>query len=394
MASFFELLQQTSRIIAWPDRSTRRAFLFWGTLGGLSLGAGWGLAATGIPAAWFLGPMAVAGVMACMSTENVSLPGQAALVSQAIIGSVMSAALTPEALAVLLRSWLAILLVLVGLLFLTVVSGGVLSRLGQIDLTTAMLSVLPGGGPAGMSAVSDDLKGDTRLVALMQTMRVMLVIGSMAIVAAAVMPEASPGSASTVPTSAAPASSSIGAYVHLLGRYGVAAVTAAMGAWAGLRLRLPAGAMVGPALLGAVAGLLGVPHAEWPSFVLALSYAALGVSVGLRFDLQAFRATRRLVLPFLVCTLGIIGGAAMMGWVLVTLTGTDWFSAYLATTPGGINIAVILALDSGANVTLVLGFSLVRFLLVMLAGPPLVRWLVRLTGTAPVPPPPPSHPAS
>jgi hypothetical protein len=394
MASFFELLQQTSRIIAWPDRSTRRAFLFWGTLGGLSLGAGWGLAATGIPAAWFLGPMAVAGVMACMSTENVSLPGQAALVSQAIIGSVMSAALTPEALAVLLRSWLAILLVLVGLLFLTVVSGGVLSRLGQIDLTTAMLSVLPGGGPAGMSAVSDDLKGDTRLVALMQTMRVMLVIGSMAIVAAAVMPEASPGSASTVPTSAAPASSSIGAYVHLLGRYGVAAVTAAMGAWAGLRLRLPAGAMVGPALLGAVAGLLGVPHAEWPSFVLALSYAALGVSVGLRFDLQAFRATRRLVLPFLVCTLGIIGGAAMMGWVLVALTGTDWFSAYLATTPGGINIAVILALDSGANVTLVLGFSLVRFLLVMLAGPPLVRWLVRLTGTAPVPPPPPSHPAS
>lgn len=394
MASFFELLQQTSRIIAWPDRSTRRAFLFWGTLGGLSLGAGWGLAATGIPAAWFLGPMAVAGVMACMSTENVSLPGQAALVSQAIIGSVMSAALTPEALAVLLRSWLAILLVLVGLLFLTVVSGGVLSRLGQIDLTTAMLSVLPGGGPAGMSAVSDDLKGDTRLVALMQTMRVMLVIGSMAIVAAAVMPEASPGSASTVPTSAAPASSSIGAYVHLLGRYGVAAVTAAMGAWAGLRLRLPAGAMVGPALLGAVAGLLGVPHAEWPSFVLSLSYAALGVSVGLRFDLQAFRATRRLVLPFLVCTLGIIGGAAMMGWVLVALTGTDWFSAYLATTPGGINIAVILALDSGANVTLVLGFSLVRFLLVMLAGPPLVRWLVRLTGTAPVPPPPPSHPAS
>jgi len=209
-----------------------------------------------------------------------------------------------------------------------------------------------------------------------------------------VMPEASPGSASTVPTSAAPASNSIEAYVHLLGRYGVAAVTAAMGAWAGLRLRLPAGAMVGPALLGAVAGLLGVPHAEWPSFVLSLSYAALGVSVGLRFDLQAFRATRRLVLPFLVCTLGIIGGAAMMGWVLVALTGTDWFSAYLATTPGGINIAVILALDSGANVTLVLGFSLVRFLLVMLAGPPLVRWLVRLTGTAPVPPPPPSHPAS
>jgi len=340
--------------------------------------------------------MAVAGVMACVSTENLNLPGQAALVSQAIIGSVMSAALTPEALTVLLRSWLAILLVLVGLLFLTVVSGGVLSRLGQIDLTTAMLSVLPGGGPAGMSAVSDDLKGDTRLVALMQTMRVMLVIGSMAIVAAAVMPEASPGSTSnsTVPTSAAPASSSIGAYAHLLGRYGVAAVTAAMGAWAGLRLRLPAGAMVGPALLGAVAGLLGVPHAEWPSFVLALSYAALGVSVGLRFDLQAFRATRRLVLPFLVCTLGIIGGAAMMGWVLVALTGTDWFSAYLATTPGGINIAVILALDSGANVTLVLGFSLVRFLLVMLAGPPLVRWLVRLTGTVPVPPPPPSHPVS
>ncbi|NJN68284.1 MAG: AbrB family transcriptional regulator, partial [Chloroflexaceae bacterium] len=149
-----------------------------------------------------------------------------------------------------------------------------------------------------------------------------------------------------------------------------------------------------PRWLGAVAGLLGVPHSEWPPFVLALSYATLGVSVGLRFDLQAFRATRRLVLPFLLCTLGMIGGAAMMGGVLVALMGTDWFSAYLATTPGGINIAVILAFDSGANVTLVLGISLVRFLLVMLAGPPLVRWLMNLTGTAPVPRPPPSHRAS
>ncbi|NJN67007.1 MAG: hypothetical protein HC884_09995 [Chloroflexaceae bacterium] len=199
MTHFFELLQQTSRMMPWPGKAARQAILFWSVLSVLSVGVGWGLAAAGFPAAWFLGPMAVAGVMACVHAENVSLPGQAVLTSQAIIGSVMSVALTPDALVMLMRSWLAVLITLVGVLFLSVASGVLLSRLGQIDLATAMLSVLPGGGPAGMSAVSDDLKGDTRLVALMQTLRVMLVVGSMAAIASVIAPEPVAAPASAVP---------------------------------------------------------------------------------------------------------------------------------------------------------------------------------------------------
>jgi hypothetical protein len=80
---------------------------------------------------------------------------------------------------------------------------------------------------------------------------------------------------------------------------------------------------------------------------------------------------------FLVGTLLLILGAALMGWALALLTGIDPFSAYLATTPGGLNMVTIIALDSGADVALVLTLGLLRFLVIMLAAPHVVRWLVR-----------------
>jgi uncharacterized membrane protein AbrB (regulator of aidB expression) len=53
----------------------------------------------------------------------------------------------------------------------------------------------------------------------------------------------------------------------------------------------------------------------------------------------------------------------------------DALTAYLATTPGGIDVAAIIATDSDVDVPFVLSMQFARILLVLATGPSLARFL-------------------
>ena len=61
-------------------------------------------------------------------------------------------------------------------------------------------------------------------------------------------------------------------------------LVAVLGAWAGTRLRLPAGALLGPLILGVALAELGVVQLAWPPGVPQAAYLVLGLWVGLLFD--------------------------------------------------------------------------------------------------------------
>jgi len=80
-------------------------------------------------------------------------------------------------------------------------------------------------------------------------------------------------------------------------------------------------------------------------------------------------------LPFvLASTAGLVLACAALGWVLASLTPVDGLTAYLATTPGGIDSVAIMALGSGADAPLVLEIQMLRLLAVVMAGAILGRW--------------------
>jgi hypothetical protein len=70
----------------------------------------------------------------------------------------------------------------------------------------------------------------------------------------------------------------------------------------------------------------------------------------------------------LASAVGLVGACAALGWVLAAVTGIDGITAYLATTPGGIDSVAIVALGSGADAALVLAVQMLRLLAVVLAG--------------------------
>ena len=157
--------------------------------------------------------------------------------------------------------------------------------------------------------------------------------------------------------------------------YALTVLVAAFGSWAGTRSRLPAGGLLGPLIFGIVLEQFGVLRLAWPPGVPQVAYLGIGLYVGLLFDrASVLRAVR--LLPFmLVSTVLLMLACAGLGWVLTVLAPVDGLTAYLATTPGGIDSVAIIALGTGADAPLVLAIQMLRLLAVVLAGSLLGRWL-------------------
>ncbi|MBA2534512.1 MAG: AbrB family transcriptional regulator, partial [Rubrobacter sp.] len=112
----------------------------------------------------------------------------------------------------------------------------------------------------------------------------------------------------------------------------------------------------------------GVVQLAWPQGVPQAAYLVLGLWVGLLFDGASVKRAGRLLPVVLASTVGLVLACAALGWVLAAVTGIDGITAYLATTPGGIDSVAIVALGSGADAALVLAVQMLRLLAVVLAG--------------------------
>jgi len=53
----------------------------------------------------------------------------------------------------------------------------------------------------------------------------------------------------------------------------------------------------------------------------------------------------------------------------------DPLTAYLATSPGGMDSVAIIAASTHVDTSFVMGFQLSRFLIVLVAGPHISRWV-------------------
>ena len=64
--------------------------------------------------------------------------------------------------------------------------------------------------------------------------------------------------------------------------------------------------------------------------------------------------------------------------MLVWLVGTDPLTAFLATTPGGLDAIAIIAVGSKADISFVLALQTIRLFVVIITGPMLAKLICRL----------------
>lgn len=315
-----------------------------------------------LPAALLLGPMA-AGVAFGAAGLNLSLPRPVVAAAFALLGVMIAASIEPELFGSVLDAWPILLGATFATLAASAALGWLISRWKIMPGTTAIWGSVPGAASV-MVVMADAFGADARIVAFMQYVRVIIVSVAAALVARLFVDV----SVIDRPTEWFPALR----WPDLAWTVGVAGVGAIMGP----RLRLPSPYFLGSMILAVTLHAGAGVSFQLPQWLLAATYAAIGWSVGLRFSrpvlLHAIRTLPQILLAIAV----LMAFCGVIAWWLARSLGVDALTAYLATSPGGMDMVAIVAAASGAvDLSLVMAMQTLRFLVVLLAGPPLARWL-------------------
>jgi len=219
-----------------------------------------------------------------------------------------------------------------------------------------------------MVSMAEENGADARVVATMQYVRVVCVVMIGSLVSHLLGATPGAGAAASAPAGMA------GAHVlDILLSLGVVSVGVLAGS------RLPAGALLMPLLLGGALQLSGLLTISLPEPLLALAYGAIGCYIGLRFDRQTVRYVCKRLPTMITGAVVLIVLCAACAWVLALAMGTDFLSMYLATSPGGLDAMAIIAVETHADVGLVLAMQTLRLFGVILTGAFCARQIIRLT---------------
>jgi membrane AbrB-like protein len=333
-----------------------------------AVGAAFFMQFVGMPAAWMIGPLIAGIAFACAGVQR-RIPRSIFIAAQAVIGCLFAQAFTPTVLKSLAGHFPVMLAVVILTVAVSVFCGWLLGRISPLAPLTAAFGSTPGNA-AAMVAMSADFGADPRIVAFMQYIRVIFVVMTASLVARFVFHD----TATANPLLARATTSTLGsfeAYVQTLA-IGVAGVVIAR------RIHAPSPNVIGPMVVGATLSAFGLVHVTVPLWVLDASYLSIGLSIGLLFTVGALRYSLA-ILPQLVATTALlIVFCALLAAALAKLARLDMFTAYLATSPGGLDSVAIIALTGGGDVPIVLSLQVVRLFVVALACPPLARFVARL----------------
>jgi membrane AbrB-like protein len=296
------------------------------------------------------------------------------VVAQGFVGCLIARSITPDILMTILHKWPMFLILISAVIFFAAALGFILARWRILPGTTAVWGSSPGAATA-MVLMADAFGGDMRLVAVMQYLRVACVGLATSIVARAW--SASDGAAASVDWFPPLA---VGPFLATL-------AVAVGGAVAGMKLKIPAGALLLPLFVGAPLSASHILAITLPPWLLAVCYTLVGWSIGLRFtrDIVHYAAKQLPAMLASIFTLIALCGGLAFG--LHEAAGTDALTAYLATSPGGADAVAIIAASSPVDVPFVMAMQVGRLLLVILIGPSLARMIARWTAeTKPEPP--------
>jgi membrane AbrB-like protein len=338
----------------------------WALLAVASVGAGFIAQLGHVPAAWLIGPMIVA-IVAAISGFGRTLPRWMLAAPQGVIAVTIAQVFTLPVVGEVVRDWLPIVIVVVATVVAAGTASWLLARYSPISAATAAWGSSPGASVT-MIALSAEFGADPRIVAFMQYLRVTLVVLTASSVAHVVLLHS--------PAVAAPAAP--GTHPFVLVPFLVTFAFAVAAAFAGRYSRVPGGQFIFPLVGGAALHVFGLLPINVPWWLLDAAYLAVGWTIGLAYTREILLFVMRVLPTLLVSTSVLLAMCALAGVLLVVLVHVDPLTAYLATTPGGLDSVSIIALGSNSNVPLILAIQTLRLFAVVASGPPLAKLIGRI----------------
>jgi uncharacterized protein len=315
-----------------------------------------------MPAALLLGPMIVA-ILFAVNSARMVVPRLPYLASQSLLGAMIAQSLDGKVVHRFLQDWPIFVSVVFAIILATSFLGYVLAKRQVLPGSTAVWGTSAGGASA-MVLMAEAYGADARLVAFMQYLRVVCVASTAAAVAAFVFHLKGGHAPDFV----------LFPPVDWLGFVETIVVTA-IAAFAGFKLRIPAGNMLVPMFVMGALNAFDIIAITLPPWLLAIAYGIIGWRIGLAFTRRLLRHAARAFPQVFLSIVLLIAFGALLGSLLWLILGVDPLTAYLATSPGGLDSIAIIAASTHVDLPLVMTIQTVRFVFILTLSPSISRFV-------------------
>jgi uncharacterized protein len=341
----------------WPlpmDPAFRRILIETAETLTVALAGGVTFVFIGLPAGLVSGSV-VAVATAALLGRPMRVPLTLARICYVVVGTLLGTVVTPETLRGVITWPASVALLMLASLGMIAATMTYLRVVHRWDPLSALMGASP-GSMAQVIALSSELGGDLRAVAIVQTVRVLLLVVGLPnglALFGLVVP--------AVPLPRGPAGFSVlGEMILLLG----VAITFAL---IFLRLRFPGGLLFGALAGSALLHGIGLIHAALPWWVGGASVITLGALVGSRFA----NTSARMLLGHLGAAFGSFAVSMVVATVFVVIVARLFSfpiaNIVIAFAPGAQDTMMVLALALHLDPVYVGAHHLARFLVVTLA---------------------------
>jgi len=333
----------------------------------LALGAvgGWLASLAQLPLPWMIGAM-LATTAGSAGGLPLAMSAHVRSAMVAVLGVMLGASFTPEIVSHM-AEWTASL---AGLVLYAFAAGGCawffFHRVCGYDRVTSYFAAMP-GGLSEMVVVGTEMGGDTRVIAISQSSRLLLVVLLLPFGFQFFLGY----DPATRPAAGLPLAEVSWSDLGILAACGVA------GYFGAKAVRLPAAAVVGPMVLSAIVHLAGWSQAKPPFELVAAAQVVIGTAIGCRFTGTTVRLVRRAFTAALGSTLILLAVNLAFAAVLHSALNLPAAALMLAYAPGGLAEISLIAIAIGTDAAFVATHHIGRIFLIVLLAPLTFRLLTR-----------------
>ena len=153
-------------------------------------------------------------------------------------------------------------------------------------------------------------------------------------------------------------------------------IIAAAGGLLGLKLKIPAGALIG-AIVAVSAYNIYSGNAHIPVSLKITAQIILGGIIGLSINMEAVKGLRSVLVPAAILVAVLFIFSVIAGLIISKVTGMDLYTALFSCSPGGLSEMAIIADSYGADIPKVVLVHLIRVLRVVLFFPLIIVFFAK-----------------
>ncbi|MBM7569894.1 AbrB family transcriptional regulator [Aquibacillus albus] len=324
---------------------------------------GWLFSIVQLPLPWILGPLTVLLLWKTFILRSIESSLSLRKISFTIMGIQIGTTFTSATLTHVIPYLIPFTLLTIIIIAISLVSAFLLTKWIPVDVTTSMLGSVPGGLSA-IIALSDSLEGNTALVTILQTIRLITVLFTVPFAATHLFISGEgPSVAFSTPMEQGP----LWTIVVYVAIYFIALR---------FQYKVPAALVIVPMLVVGAVQIIDLPLFELPNYCYICAQVAIGVHLGESISIRDLTKAGKYCLYYFGLTLLIVLLSFSFGYIFSVITNIDIATSILSFAPGGLIEMAVTAQSVRGDPSIVSSLQMIRLLTIVLILPMVLKLII------------------